>query len=44
MIKIENVTKIYSNKKGDFLALDGVSLEVEKGDIYGVIEIGRAHV
>jgi D-methionine transport system ATP-binding protein len=42
MIKIENVTKIYSNKRGDFLALDDVSLEVEKGDIYGVIGLSGA--
>ncbi|QSX07524.1 ATP-binding cassette domain-containing protein [Alkalibacter rhizosphaerae] len=42
MIKIENITKIYSNQAGDFLALENVSLNVDKGDIYGVIGLSGA--
>jgi D-methionine transport system ATP-binding protein len=37
MISIEHVSKTYHNKTGDVLALNDVSLQVEKGDIYGVI-------
>jgi D-methionine transport system ATP-binding protein len=37
MIEIENVTKTYHNKSGDVRALDGVSLHVDPGDIFGVI-------
>lgn len=42
MIKVENITKIYSTKTGDFLALENVSLEVDRGDIYGVIGLSGA--
>jgi D-methionine transport system ATP-binding protein len=42
MIKIEHVSKIYSTKTGDFLALEDVSLEVGKGDVYGVIGLSGA--
>lgn len=42
MIKLENITKIYSTKSGDFLALENVSLDVDKGDIYGVIGLSGA--
>ena len=33
MLKIENVTKTYGNKK----AVDGLSLHIQKGEIYGFI-------
>ena len=34
MLKISNLTKIY---KGDFKAVDNLSLHIEPGDIYGFI-------
>ncbi|MBF7096029.1 ATP-binding cassette domain-containing protein [Alkalibacter sp. M17DMB] len=42
MIRIENISKMYKTKTGGFLALDNVSLNVEKGDIYGVIGLSGA--
>ena len=37
MIKIEHVNKTFTTKSGEVPALQDVSLEVEAGDIYGVI-------
>lgn len=37
MIKLSEVSKIYSAKSGNVTAVDNVSLEVEKGEIYGII-------
>ncbi|KAB7707850.1 ATP-binding cassette domain-containing protein [Bacillus aerolatus] len=37
MIQLENVTKVFSGKKGSIQALDDVSLHVKKGEIFGVI-------
>lgn len=34
MIKLSQISKVYPN---GFKALDGIDLEVEKGDIMGVI-------
>ncbi|WP_050613915.1 methionine ABC transporter ATP-binding protein [Bacillus testis] len=42
MIKFQNVTKIYGGGQGQVKALDGVSLEVKKGEIYGVIGFSGA--
>lgn len=42
MIKIENVSKIYSAKKNIVRALDNISLEIEQGDIFGVIGFSGA--
>ena len=39
MIKISNLTKKYNN---DVVALNGVTLSVEKGDIYGIIGLSGA--
>ena len=39
MIKISNLTKKYNN---DVVALDGVTLSVDKGDIYGIIGLSGA--
>lgn len=36
MIEIKNVTKIYKTQKNEICALDGVSLSVERGDIFGI--------
>ena len=42
MIKIKNLSKIY--KKGDQVvrAIDGIDLQVEQGDIYGIIGLSGA--
>ena len=37
MIQIENLYKTFHLKTGDVVALDGVSLQISDGDIYGVI-------
>ena len=39
MIKISNLTKKYNN---DVVALNGVTLSVDKGDIYGIIGLSGA--
>lgn len=36
-LKIENVTKIYPTKKGPFTVLDGINLDVQKGEFICVI-------
>ena len=40
MIKIENLVKIFGAKR----AVDGISFSVERGEVVGFLEIGRAHV
>lgn len=42
MIKIENAHKTFSGKFGKVEALNGVSVHVEKGDIYGMIGFSGA--
>lgn len=37
MIEIQNVSKVYETKKERFQALDGVSLTINDGDIFGII-------
>lgn len=37
MIKVENISKSYGEKKQKILALDDVSFSVEKGEIFGLI-------
>jgi D-methionine transport system ATP-binding protein len=37
MIKIDKLTKAYTSKQGDVLALDNVSLHIKKGQVFGVI-------
>ncbi|MFD2628570.1 methionine ABC transporter ATP-binding protein [Oceanobacillus kapialis] len=37
MIKVENVSKVYNTKSGKVVGVDDVSLEVLKGDIYGIV-------
>jgi len=44
MVKVENVTKVYKKRDMEIHSLDGVSLEVEKGEfvvIYGVSGSGK---
>ncbi|WP_422447254.1 methionine ABC transporter ATP-binding protein [Thermoanaerobacterium sp. DL9XJH110] len=42
MIHIRNLTKIYHSDSGDIKALDGVNLDIKKGDIFGVIGLSGA--
>jgi D-methionine transport system ATP-binding protein len=41
-IRIENVSKIFPAKNGNVEAVKKVSLEIEKGDIYGIIGLSGA--
>ena len=42
MIYIENLTKIFPTGAGDIKALDGVTLHIEKGEVFGVIGLSGA--
>ncbi len=42
LIEIRGLKKIYRTPDGDVTALDGIDLEIEKGDIYGVIGMSGA--
>ena len=42
MIKLDNITKTFLVDGSPFNALDGVSLEVEKGEIFGIIGLSGA--
>ncbi|WP_232699902.1 methionine ABC transporter ATP-binding protein [Brevibacillus daliensis] len=37
MIKLTNIVKEFKNRFGTFTALNGVDLDIQKGDIYGII-------
>jgi D-methionine transport system ATP-binding protein len=37
MIQIQNASKFYSTRAAGFLALNEVSLEIERGEIFGII-------
>lgn len=37
MIEIKNISKVYETKEGSFQALDGVSLTINDGDVFGII-------
>ena len=42
MIKINQLRKVFQTKDSSLVALDGVSLEVNKGEIYGIIGLSGA--
>lgn len=42
MIKVQNVSKIFGTKSGPFTAVNNVSFEIEKGEIFGVIGFSGA--
>jgi D-methionine transport system ATP-binding protein len=42
MIRIAGLTKVYKGTDGDVLALENLDLEVDKGDIFGIIGLSGA--
>lgn len=42
MIKIEHLSKTYTSRKGDVIALEDISLEIAQGAIYGIIGLSGA--
>ena len=42
LIRFENVTKEFSSKNNKTLAVNNVNLEIEKGDIFGIIGFSGA--
>ncbi len=42
IIKIQSLTKIYNEKTNPVKALDNIDLEIQKGDIYGIIGMSGA--
>lgn len=42
MINIKNITKIYEAKEGNVHALNNISIQVEKGEIYGIMGVSGA--
>ncbi len=42
MLELRNLSKTYSSKDGGFVALKNICLQIEKGDIYGVIGLSGA--
>ena len=36
LLKAENITKVYSNSRGDNTVLDGLSLQIEEGKLYAI--------
>jgi D-methionine transport system ATP-binding protein len=37
VIRVENLRKVYRSGSGEFAALDGVSLEIADGSIFGIV-------
>lgn len=42
IIRIENLTKVYNERSNPVKALDSISLDIQKGDIYGIIGMSGA--
>ena len=42
MIRLSNIEKIYKSSSGDVHALKGIDLNIEKGEIYGIIGLSGA--
>lgn len=42
MISLNNITKIYEAKEGNVLAIKNISLNIKKGEIYGIMGVSGA--
>lgn len=42
MIKIENLSKVFTGRQNEVNALNGISVHIEKGDIFGIIGMSGA--
>ena len=42
IIKIENLSKVYKNKKSSVTAIENINLNINSGDIYGIIGLSGA--
>ena len=42
VFRLENVTKVYKNDGKEFNALKGIDLEIEEGEIFGIIGMSGA--
>ncbi len=42
VIKVEHISKVYHGKDSQIIAVEDVSLDIEKGDIYGIIGMSGA--
>lgn len=42
IIRIEDLNKTFSSKQGNVVALDGISLSIEEGEIFGIIGLSGA--
>lgn len=42
ILRLENVTKIYNSDRGTVRALDGVTLDIEQGEIFGLLGVNGA--
>ena len=42
IIKVENLKKVFSSKNGVVNALDDINLEIDKGEIFGIIGMSGA--
>ena len=42
LIEVKNLRKVYQVPGGEVVALDGINLSIEKGQIYGIIGMSGA--
>ncbi|AOY75773.1 methionine ABC transporter ATP-binding protein [Clostridium formicaceticum] len=42
MIQLKNLSKLYESKEGNVLALKNINLNIDKGDIYGIMGLSGA--
>ena len=44
VLELEDVTVRFRLRRGDLTAVNGVSFSIARGETFGLVEIGRAHV